>query len=452
MKPMKNKEIVKYITSGKMPDIEQVRANCLNYEDGKTATKNKELTKRTAFKPMKIIATAAAFTLVIGLINIQAVIAFFSGLFFVPGVGITEDSSITYYGLENPITLKMDSGSVTVEFVTKVTKNGKTELSLYIDSRDNFVSSADSQKAVLGISAGGEAIVSDEQLNARHGITTGTPNGTYDETSVTYYYSNKDFPDINEFDLTFCGIETRVSLIEQAGNVAISQENHGVTFAAYKFSGVHSMFAVDVHDKFAGDEYLILPMGYMQLYDENGDEILLSGGGNEGSEYKMLIRLDKRDREREVKSIKMQRAELQYVSINLDNNRIEIPVPKDGETIKTDIEIQICSHIFKITEVRREGDIIYYENNAYMMKHPDGGFTYMQAAVFDHESAEYKRAVENDESYITATWFRGDLKENKEAQMAGGEIWDFDAEADILVFNLTSADIIQYGNFDITFD
>jgi hypothetical protein len=193
-------------------------------------------------------------------------------------------------------------------------------------------------------------------------------------------------------------------------------------------------------------------MGYMQLYDNNSDEILLSGGGNEGHEYKMLLKTHKRDREREVKSIKMQRIELQYTSINLDNNRFEIPVPKNGETIKTDIEIQIGSHIFKITEVRREGDIIYYENNAYMIKHPEGGFTCMREVLLEYDSPEFKRAVENGESFITATWTWPDQNENKTAQMAGGEIWDFDPEADTLIFNLTSADILQYGNFDVEFD
>lgn len=56
MKRINNSEIVKYITGGRMPDIEQVRANCLN----QTAVERKKQTKR--LKPILIIATM--FTLV----------------------------------------------------------------------------------------------------------------------------------------------------------------------------------------------------------------------------------------------------------------------------------------------------------------------------------------------------------------------------------------------------
>lgn len=429
---------------------------------GSIEQKYKQHKKIFVFKPAKVIATAAAFVLIIGLFNIQTVIAFFSGLFFVPGVGLTDDSSIIYYGLENPIPLTMDSGgTATIQFITKVTRNGRTELNIYIDSDYNFISSADLSHAV-SISANGEVIVSNGRLFEN--------SDSYNGKKVSYYYSNfayefpeiDDFPDINEFDLTVCGVETHVSLVEQPGNTAISKTNNGITLSAYKFNGIKDFLAISVHDEKADDNYKVIIPSYRYwdwiIYDERGETIQPSGFDGAGGLRYWLLKIDEKDCDRKIKGIKTQRVQTLYYP--KDEIVIEIPVPKNGETIKTNIEMPIANHVFKVTEVRREGDTIYYENNAGQViwdesKHENGRRGYINIKDFQHGSPEFEQAVANRESFIYSIWFtptKWDMNIDTKTEMAGGEIWNFDPDAEILTFYVTNADIIQYGDFDITFD
>ena len=82
MKTVKGSEIINHVTEDirvKMPDIEQVRANCLNQKTEKISTKNNIQKKQSRFKPRRILAAAAALIFIVGLINIQVVIAAVGG-------------------------------------------------------------------------------------------------------------------------------------------------------------------------------------------------------------------------------------------------------------------------------------------------------------------------------------------------------------------------------------
>ena len=391
-----------------------------------------------SFRPARLAATAAAVMLLVGLINIQTVLAFINGLFFVPGVGLTNDADVKYYGLESPIVLKMDSGTVTIQFISKVTINDKTELSMYVDSFNNFAYSLEANNAVLSISADGKEIIPNVTLSTRYSIVSGSLTSSYDGKSVSYHYFNEDFPDINEFDLSLFGLETRISLVEQPGNAAISQTNNGITFAAYKFNGVRAFIATDIYDENAGDDYWLMPhnIPLMDIYGENGETILCNGGGSAGNFSYWLARFVDQAKTPEVKGIKTNAVAISYIFKN--DVFIEFPIPQDGETIETDIKIQVGSQTLKITEVRREGDIIYYESNI------------CRYARYDSPPSGLEYAAANREAYISA--FSVANWETDKAYLSDNEISNFDLNAETIIFRLHSVDITQYGDFDIEFD
>jgi hypothetical protein len=149
---------------------------------------------------------------------------------------------------------------------------------------------------------------------------------------------------------------------------------------------------------------------------------------------------------------------------------VEIPVPKDGETIQVNIEIPIGSHTFRITEVRREGDNIYYESNAHAVltkkaknSVDTGSYTTHGIPTAWDDPDAYEKAVKNAESFIEFIDFCpvSDLYVPAEQlaemfggafpKMCGGYIWDFDENAESLTFYFVHASIIQFGDFDIEF-
>ena len=164
---------------------------------------------------------------------------------------------------------------------------------------------------------------------------------------------------------------------------------------------------------------------------------------------------------------------------------IEIPVPRDGESIETDIKIPIGSYTFEITNVRREGNTIYYEQNSHEIlskRLPYAiipGFNwddslyhiyydeYEQLLEYfggDYEAVEktlarntaYANAVANRVAVVEMVTFIscypfGNLQLTS-AKMGCGEIYDFDPNAKTLTFYLDNAYITQYGDFSIEFE
>jgi hypothetical protein len=84
------------------------------------------------------------------------------------------------------------------------------------------------------------------------------------------------------------------------------------------------------------------------------------------------------------------------------NNIIEIPIPKDGETLYTDITYPLGDYIYKITEVRRDGDVIYFKDNQIPAEEifggewEDGNGTWS----YQHITIDKEEAIRNKESYI----------------------------------------------------
>ena len=455
---MNGKEIIKNIISGEMPDIEQVRANCLN----QTVSEQK---KRPAFKPAKILITAAAMMFIIGLFNIQAVIGMINGLFFVPGAGIITESDIIYYGIDKPVEIDTEYGVLTLEIASRITRNGKTDLTLYIDARNIPIENIDDiEPPILAdISINGESLGQCELIYKGGVVSRSNERPGFKRESLMYIYSYENFPDAGEFDLTLCGVETNVVLTDQRHNFAISKENNGVTLAAYKFGGAKNNIFVDTIDNHINPDEYIKQLGFhpftgFEMYDINGDRIYCNGSGAFGnkSEYHYIDISDFNNPD-EIKSIKAHAIQLNYHPIRDYTSVIEIPVPKDGDTITTDIKVPLGEYVYKISEVRRDGDVIYYTDNAipreethFDIEKRQLGAKYYTPSDFEEELA---KAIANRESLIeNANLFPENTENNMIPMIGNGVIFGFDENAETIKFILTDITIIQYGDFDIEFD
>ena len=413
----------------------------------------KQNKKQRVLKSTKILATAAAVMLIIGIVNIQTVIAFIGGLFFVPGAGVLSgDINIDYYGLAAPVDIETEYGVITLKFVTKITKDGETSLGMLFSSYDIPAQNMQDYPIYIDIDAGGENLLSNEEIRGSGGW------GSDGRNYVNYQYIYKNFPGLNNFDLTILGVTTSVFLENQTGNFALSQENNGIIVAASKFGGVKDIFALDIYDiaDSAKDYYIII--GYLpSASDINGDEIFITNGGGGGFNPDMplsyqLIQAYKN--EKEMKSIISAAVRLSYY--RKEPLSIDIPVPKDGETVKTNIQIPIGSYTFKITEVRRDGDIIYYEKNSQEIVTMRGKFggNFKSSWWENFENFDKERVIKNREYYIESVSFYnpGHADGTCGAVMGGGEIWNFDENAESLRFYFDGASIVQFGDFDIEFD
>ena len=80
---------------------------------------------------------------------------------------------------------------------------------------------------------------------------------------------------------------------------------------------------------------------------------------------------------------------------------IDIPVPKDGETIYTDITATFEGYTYRLNAVRREGNNIYFEDNTIPKTYIENR---LPGEDFDSYGIEYiydrKKAAENSETFI----------------------------------------------------
>ena len=401
--------------------------------------------KRAAFKPVKILAAAAAVMFIVGLINIQTVMAFIGGLFFVPGIGITNNDTITTVSIEKPVEIKCAYGDLTLQFMTKITCDGKSDLVLYIDS-SAYLSINDLK---LAIDVNGQ-ILEPTTWGGGGGSGPGVWN-------AFFKYQFAGFPDVNEFDLLVRGVPTHIILTESDNrNIALSKENNGITMALHKFPQVTSMLGIDIIDKNTGkneyNTFIYLSPDYCQIYDKNGDTAAITGAnGNWGSDSFKINIIQTAQNNSEIKRLKCNAVEIDYYYKSSEKIPgtadlyapiypvIEIPVPKDGETIKTDCQVTIGSHIYKITEVRRENDVIYFKDNEMM-------------DVIRELDAE-KEAAEGN-SYIYIAWRFIENYPNKQQTFIENDhkITGFDPDAEILKIMIHGLNIIQFGDFDVEFD
>jgi hypothetical protein len=402
--------------------------------------------KPTPLKPVKILAAAAALVLIVGLVNIQTVIAFIGGLFFVPGFGVTDDHRISYYGLEKPVTAETKYGTLTLEFVSKIKRNGKTELTIYMNMRN--ISEAAWEQSLYDknftISKNKETFISAPDLDKEFFDNWAW---VYMEVS-TYVYSFPDFPDVNDFDLTIWGEKINISLTNKPNDFAFSKENNGITLALCKINGSNKMLFVDFfssgnidNENYVTDWHWgnIRDADSTYYYDENGDKIdhkigigtsnpAIAGFG--GGSYKIT---EYPSGEMEIKGLKSNAVTFTYMAKTDGHGEIiEIPVPKDGETIKTDIQIDFGQYSYILSEVRREGNMIYYTDNCE---------TTWNKAEYENYAADKKAIVH----FV-------DFKTKDTEISYYGKITKFEEDAKTIKLQINAVSIIQFGDFDIEFE
>ena len=455
---MKGKEIIDNIVRAKMPDKEKIRENCHNQNAVEISAQHNGQIKRPMLKFKPAIITAIC--LVLFSIGVSAYYIA-TTLFFVPGVGLlTDNENISYYGLENPVDIETEYGTLTLTLAGKVTRNGKSELTIYVETSDIAASQTAQYPVTLGLSANGEILVKNEV------IKNGSAMWGWDGFERTgYWYICRNFPDANEFDLTLCGVETSITLTEQPGNFATSKENNGVILGLYKFNNVSNMIAVDVFVENFDFDSCWKNVTADGFYGTGGEEIAPFKYEGIGAGYYQLCQFN--DGTPEVKGIKSDYAliyystqKFNYVIFNgieaplIDYLKIDhiinIPVPKDGETIATDIQYTIGSHTYIISEVRREGDIIYYKDNCRLeLKNINGEEAYYATTPLSG-TPEYEKAVENQEYFIIDVSLF-DVN-NSNAIIKPGEILNFDKNAEVLKLNLITMQVTQFGDFSVEFD
>ncbi|MCL2774973.1 MAG: hypothetical protein FWD71_16735 [Oscillospiraceae bacterium] len=424
---------------------------------------SKQTERRTVFKPTKIIATAAAVVLIIGLINVQTVIAFIGGLFFAPGVGLTTDINISYAGLDKLVDIKTPYGTFLLEFATKITQNGKTNLSLFLDSQDLPYYGWEKLNITFGMSVKNRILIpEDKPFTDEHWRSGGW--ATAGEHHISFGYTYENFPNVKEFDLTVCGIKTHILLKNQKiADYVLSEENNGVTMVLCKLGADNLVYqgffdkdfdnekySINIDNYFTGDHY---------FYDINGNKLDFSdiqsigGTGFDDGYYIYKIKNNSNGVLPEIKGFKSDSAVLSYgIKSSTD---IEIPVPKDGEIIKTDIEIPFGQYIYKITEVWRRGDSIYFEDNGIKKIEtiPKNETTpyWSDSVQIIPGTPEYEKAVSSREAIIRYVSF-----DSQDAAISDSRgrttIKNFDENAETIKIRPLRATIIQYGNFDAEFN
>jgi len=387
---------------------------------------------------LKFAIVVATFILITTAV---AAAPFIRELFFVPGVGLTSDETITAVSISEPIEITTDRGILTLKFMSKITRDGTNDLVFYIYT--NSVLNTNGLNAIINING--------EKFEVRS--LSGGGGGGWESF---YQYVLSDFPDVTEFDFTIRGITTPISLTVQSNNfVALSKENNGITLALHKFPQVTDMVGVDILNKNINkDEYNIFislsPLSYGQFYDVNGDEVVSTGasGGGGGTNNRFDF-IYMRNSVAEIKELKANAIEIHYDKNMEVLGGIEIPIPKDGETIKTESQVTICGNIiYEITEVRREGDMIYYKDNS---------IGYID---FDIDSYEYQEAIKNCVSYISLVnlvWedFATNPTNSNDKFGYGSDyktITGFDPDAETLKLGIMTVRVIQFGDFDIEFN
>lgn len=468
---MKNEKIIE--AWDKMKPGGEIKQEILNDITQKHNQRSK-LSAARLFRPAKIIAAAAAILLVVGLINIQTVIAFISGLIYVPGVGLTDNENVKYYGLEEPVSIATEYGVIKIEYISKITQGDTTELNILMTTKDCFYAAQNEVlSSIIPISVYSGELIFDESYFS--GLSTESfyrtiplnpqgPMGEIPGDYTAFFINYKNFPDINEFDIKLgeASVE-HISLTKNPGEFALSKENNGVTYGLYKIKGSESLsfngiYGIDFNESYsvvanAGKKYTD---NYIYYYDGDGNTI---GGGAYGISFGKgysILNID--GNTSEIKGLKADHVLIDYhLTRNIINgepvNRggemlIEIPVLKDGETMETDIQINIGKYVYKITELRREENIIYYKDNAVNFEEIDG--------------AKYDEAVKNQEYIIHGAYF---IDANTSeiyslefedsgvyAAATGGEIRGFDENAETISLVLRNILIYQFGDFSVEFD
>ena len=392
-------------------------------------TRNK---KQRIFKPTKILATVASVMLIVGLVNIQTVIAFFSGLFFVPGIGLTNDDTISVYSINEPIKMETDVGTLTLQFMSKINRNDKSDLIFNIAA--DFPLGTHDMGVIINV---GKELF-DIAYHSGSGSVPGLPQKS------DYNYAVVNFSDANEFDLTIRGVTTRIILEEHNNNYALSKENNGITLLLHKFPGIDSFIGVDIYDSKIENQYdyfTTVQLRYPEFdgfFDENDNEIETAGGGSSGFGDDLRITIiNTKGNASEIKRLKADGIQINY-SARYNEPVIKIPIPADGETVEPqNCQVTIAGHTYKITEIRRDGDTLWYKDNRQRIWY----------------NQEHQETIENNNSSVSGVFFvpTAEVKSGNFVE-EWGSFTGFDTNAKTIEVPVWRITVIQLGDFDIEFD
>ena len=392
-----------------------------------------------AFKPKKQLTFARLAVLlitsvtmmslmVVMLFNFTAVVAFVKNLFYIPGIGITDNENLISAVLDEPTLIKVNGREYMLEFATKVKReDGRCEILLYF-SADYFIR----ESYITPMSA----IINGKEYE----FTLG--NVSYGSEAV-FIMSNYDFPDVNEFELKLHNTTTQIvmsELSDEEKKPNLSNEINGIKLVAYKYRNNNALFGIDVINNNKKDDRFNAMTVYhnLNVYDYDGN--ILNPKGYSGGAYHP----ESKDyglgysvvtfKNNENKNIAKVSADGINIAYHYDRNRVEplkiiVPIPEDGETIHTDIKIPVGGLLYEMTEVRRDGDTIYFEDNRNM----------------GHD------VEKNLEVYIQSVTI-SIFVENKIMYLDNKEITIFNPDDKFIEMELNGFIIHYNGNFVINFD
>jgi hypothetical protein len=443
---MKEIEIINHVVRGEMPDLEQVRQNCHNKAANEISLNGSTQKRHQLFTlpKMKIIATALAVVLVVGLFNVQAITAFIGELFFVPGVGLTVNPNLISAVLDEPVLIEANGIEYRLEFATKVKREtGECEIMFFFTTEYIFQSSDVIITPAVAIINGKEHKLKIDNIRTKITANGEGGNGTYSISEINGNYSTivmykYKFPDVNEFELRLYNTTVNINLSELADEEKIpnlSGEINGITLAAYKYRNNNNVFGYDVINKNTENpKFNTYDSSFLCAYDIDGN-ILNRGRQSNGLDVPaktkdgLGYRVECFVNEENVNIDKVSTSSIN-VTYHFDKEKswMSVPVPKDGETLYPDVKIPIADGIiYELTSIRREGDTLYIEDN--------GG------ARFAPNNDVLQEAVKNNEIGITALFTAG-------FHTIEGTITDFDpSDLRIQGFYLT-----YYGDFAVSFD
>jgi len=389
---MKKHEIIKYmnVTSdihAKMPDIEQVREKCLNQSTDEMAAKENVQKKLKIFKPAKIIATAAALILIIGLVNIQTVIAFISGLFYVPGYGILNDVDFNIYAAKEQVIL----GDFIIDAVTRTVDENESTVCIWLFRADEIQMTDEERiSGIPPLELTNITAVFDDgtEIKAQPGLMA---------TIGFSYYMFNGTPDTNTFRLRDNnGNEAMVTLedISKTEYADLKGIKFGdVSLTVVPLSGTSNIFAAELTDKFTLNlsKYASNTGLNAEFYMESADgNIAYAHGDLMLNGYKDTYKYGTITTNKNSYNMNATKLMLNYIFVSHSFYNIKdeysIIVPNEGENINCNVTIFDHEGIkLKIKSVKNENGILTCETETIDKRNNK----YRTKAVFDFEIGIY---------------------------------------------------------------
>ena len=394
MKTMKVNEAIKYIADMKMPDIEQVRVNCLNQNDAdiKKSSPAKTKLKITQKPYYRRIFIAAAMMLVLS-VGVGAY--YISTLFFAPGYGILKDADFTIYATKEKVML----GNFVVDAITRTVDENESTVCVWLfqtEEIESFLSEEERRTGILPTEFTGITAVFDDGTEIEIQSEGGAIPGFF-------RYICKNTPDTNTFRLRdMFGNEAAVRL-EDISKTAYADlkgiKFDDISMTVVPLSGTGNIFAAEIIDKFTLNiSKLALGTSINAsffLEAANGDIGYASGnvmlnGYKDNYRYSSVETVTK-NYNMDVEKIMLNSMFVMH-SFNEVDDKPSIIVPNEGETINCNIILFDADGIkFKIKSIKNENGVLKCEtetNDTVKNKHRTKANFYFSAGIY--EDYEYE--------------------------------------------------------------